>query len=71
MVVQHSSKPIWSLYFNGALNSRGRGIGIVLPSPEGITIPSAGQLNFHVTNNVSEYEALLARLKQALILGAR
>jgi len=71
MTVQHFSEPVWSLYFDGALNSRGRGIGTVLLSPEGVTIPSFAQLNFPATNNVAEYEALLAGLKQALMLGAK
>src|SRR5262249_34375798 len=71
MTIQHCAEPIWSLYFGGALNTKGRGIGTVLLSPEGVAIPSAVQLNFTATNNVSEYEALLLGLKQALILGAK
>jgi len=71
LTVRHISEPTWSLYFDGALNTQGKGIGIVLLSPEGVTIPSATQLDFSATNNISEYEALLARLKQALILGAK
>ena len=40
-------------------------------TPEGITIPLAYQLQFYATNNISEYEALLAGLKLAYLLGAR
>ena len=46
-----------------------RGIGVVLLSPEGVAIPQACQLAFPATNNVTEYEALLAGLKYAHILG--
>src|SRR5262249_378174 len=62
------ASPSWLLYFDGALNSKGRGIGAVLLSPEGGTIPLAHQLTFPATNNVAEYEALLSGLKMALIL---
>ena len=48
---------------------KGRGIGVVLLSPEGVAIPQACQLTFPATNNVAEYEALLAGLKHAHILG--
>ena len=48
---------------------KGRGIGVVFLSPEGVTIPQACQLTFPATNNVAEYEALLAGLKHAHILG--
>ena len=48
---------------------KGRGIGAVLLSPEGVTIPRACQLAFSATNNIVEYEALLAGLKHAHILG--
>src|SRR5262249_18691803 len=42
--------PTWLLYFDGALNSKGRGIGAVLLSPEGVIIPHAYQLSFRATN---------------------
>jgi len=71
MTVQIFSEPMWTLYFDGALNIKGRGIGTVLLSPEGVMIPSTSQLNFSVTNNITEYEAMLAGLKQALVLGAK
>src|SRR5262249_28805278 len=71
MTIQHCPEPIWSLYFDGALNKKGRGIGTVLLSPKGVAIPSAVQLNFPATNNVAEYEALLLGFKQALMLGAK
>ena len=48
---------------------KGRRIGTVLLSLEGVKIPQACQLAFPATNNVAEYEALLAGLKHAHILG--
>ena len=44
-------------------------IGVVLLSLEGVKILRVCQLAFPTTNNVAEYEALLARLKHAHILG--
>ena len=69
MTIQDPRDLIWSLYFDGAMNMKGREIGVVLLSPEGVAIPQACQLTFSVTNNVAEYEALLAGLKHAHILG--
>ena len=36
---------------NGAVNNRGAGIGVILISPEGETIPMAKRLEFEVINN--------------------
>ena len=69
MTIQDPRDLVWSLYFDGAMNMKGRGIGVVLLSPEGVAIPQVCQLAFPTTNNVAEYEALLAGLKHAHILG--
>ena len=69
MTIQDPRDLVWSLYFDRAMNMKGRGIGLVLLSPEGVTIPQACQLTFSATNNVAEYEALLEGLKHAHILG--
>ena len=69
MTIQDLRDLVWSLYFDGAMNMRGKGIGIVLLSPEGVSIPRACQLAFLATNNVIEYVALLAGLKHTHILG--
>ena len=68
MTIQDPRDLVWSLYFDGAMNMKGRGIGVVLLSPEGVAIPQACQLTFPATNNITEYEALLAGLKLAHIL---
>ena len=55
--VQGSSR--WKVYVDGAANQRGSGVGLVLISPEKITIEKSLRLGFSVTNNEAEYEALL------------
>ena len=51
--------PPWDLYVDGAANQRGSGVGLVLMSPEKITIEKSLRLNFSATNNEAEYETLL------------
>ena len=41
----------WHLYFDGAVNRRGRGIGTVLATPQGELIPFARKMTFPYTNN--------------------
>ena len=41
----------WELYVDGAANQRGLGVGLVLVSPERITIEKSLRLNFSATNN--------------------
>ena len=52
----------WELYVDGATNQQGSGVGLVLVSPEKITIEKSLRLSFSATNNESEYEALLMRI---------
>ena len=49
----------WKVYIDRAANYRGSGVGLVLTSPEGITIEKSLRLGFSATNNEVEYEALL------------
>ena len=49
----------WKAYIDGAANQRGSGVGLVLISPEGITIEKSLRLGFSTMNNEAEYEALL------------
>ena len=69
MTIQECRDPIWLLYFDGVMNIKGRGIGVVLLSPEGVMIPRTCQLIFSAINNIIKYEALLVRLKYVHILG--
>ena len=60
----------WTMYFDGAVNNRGAGIGVILISPEGEMIPMAKRLEFEVTNNQAEYEACIFGLEALRSVGA-
>ena len=59
-------QPSWKLYFDGSYTSHGSGAGILLVTPQGDYIPKSFKLQFKCTNNISEYEALVAGLKIAI-----
>ncbi|XP_052197357.1 uncharacterized protein LOC127804524 [Diospyros lotus] len=67
----HSSKvgeneqAVWLLFVDGASGSQGSGAGIVLVSPEGDTLEYSLRFSFSSTNNVAEYEALIAGMRIA------
>ena len=56
----------WKLYFDGASNVLGRGIGAMLISPKGEYCPFTARLNFGCTNNVAEYKACFMGLQAAI-----
>ena len=56
----------WHLYFDGVVNKRGMGIGVVLATPQGQLITFARKLTFDCTNNVTEYEACILALHVVL-----
>ncbi|RVW21846.1 Retrovirus-related Pol polyprotein from transposon 17.6 [Vitis vinifera] len=65
----------WRMYFDGAANHFGYGIGVLLISPHGDHIPRSVRLAFSdrhpATNNIVEYEACILGLETALELGIR
>ena len=65
----------WRMYFDGAANHSGYGIGALLISPHGDHIPRSVRLAFSdrhpATNNIVEYEACILGLETALELGIR
>ena len=61
----------WREYVDGAANQRGSGMGLVLISPERITIEKSLRLNFSATNNEAEYEALLEGMSMVQKLGEK
>ena len=61
----------WKMYFDGATNQNGSGIGVLLISLKGAHIPFSGRLNFPTTNNATEYEACIMGLQAALGLGVK
>nr|ABA93562.1 transposon protein, putative, unclassified [Oryza sativa Japonica Group] len=62
---------IWTMAFDGALNSQGVGAGFILTSPSGDQFKHAIHLNFRATNNTAEYEELLAGIRAAAALGVK
>lgn len=68
---QYDSHDQWTMYFDGSLTISGSGAGVVLESPTGETLKYAIQLNFQATNNVAEYEGLLAGIRAAKALSIR
>ncbi|PKI58123.1 hypothetical protein CRG98_021502 [Punica granatum] len=56
----------WKMYFDGAVNSTGSGIGAVLISPDGRYYLIAVKVDFPYTNNVAEYEACVLGLQAAI-----
>ena len=63
--------PSWELYVDGAADQRGSRVGLVLVSPERITIEKSLRLNFSATNNEAEYEALLMGMMMVQKMGGK
>jgi ribonuclease HI len=66
---------LWIMHFDGAFNLPGAGAGAILTSPSGDKLFYAVQLCFKpelkVSNNIAEYEGLLAGLRTANALGIK
>jgi ribonuclease HI len=66
---------LWVMHFDGAFNLPGAGAGAILTSPSGDKLFYAVQLCFKpehkVSNNIAEYEGLLAGLRAANALGIK
>ena len=56
---------------DGAANQKGSGVGLVLISPENITIEKSLRLGFSATNNEAEYEALLQGMVMVQKIGGK
>ena len=59
----------WKVYVDGAANQKGSRVGLVLISPENITIEKSLRLRFSATNNEAEYEALLQGMAMVQKMG--
>jgi len=53
------------------VNHKGFGVGLVLISPERITIEKSLRLSFSATNNEAEYEALLVGMIMVQKMGGK
>ncbi|XP_070025395.1 uncharacterized protein [Nicotiana sylvestris] len=49
----------WKIFFNGAVNAKGVGIGAIFISPTGQHYPATTRLRFFCTNNTTKYEACI------------
>ena len=56
---------------DGLANQRGLGVGLVLVSPEKITIEKYLKLGFSAINNEAEYETLLIRMAIVQKMGGK
>ena len=63
--------PLWNIYTDGSSNRQASGAGVVLFTPEEDKIECMIQLEFHATNNKAEYEALIAGLDLARVVGLK
>ncbi|XP_058087475.1 uncharacterized protein LOC131234555 [Magnolia sinica] len=61
----------WTLFFNGAANSKESGVGAIFYSLDDVSIPISRRLALYCTNNVAEYEACIAGLREAIILNMK
>ena len=69
-MVCHVENRAWMVFVDGASSAMGAGVRIVIITPEGIRLEHSFRLGFKASNNEAEYEALIARLKTVLDLGA-
>ena len=60
----------WTMYFDGSVMAPGSGAGVVLISRDGNRLRYIISLHFSASNNTTEYEALINRLRIAIELGA-
>ena len=63
--------PFWKVYVDGAANQKGSEVGLVLISPEKLTIEKSLRLGFSATNNEAEYEALLEGVRMGQRMGGK
>ncbi|XP_070005455.1 uncharacterized protein [Nicotiana sylvestris] len=56
----------WKMFFDGAVNFKGVGIGVILVSEMGQHYPVSAKLRSPCTNNMAEYEACILGLNMAV-----
>jgi ribonuclease HI len=59
------------MYFDGSLKLGRAGVGVLFISPDGKQLKYVLQIQWQVTNNKAEYEALIHGLKIATSLGIK
>lgn len=61
----------WVIHVDDSANKTGSGAGIVLESPNGLISKYALRLIFKASNNVAEYEAVIASIDLARVVSSR
>ena len=61
----------WRVYVDGVANQKGSRVGLVLVSPEKITIEKSLRLDFSAINNEAKYKALLMGLAMVQRIGRK
>ncbi|XP_070014946.1 uncharacterized protein [Nicotiana sylvestris] len=56
----------WNMFFDGAVNAKGIGIGAILISPTGQHYPTTARLRLFCTNNTAEYKACIMGMNMAI-----
>ncbi|XP_028193254.1 uncharacterized protein LOC114378855 [Glycine soja] len=64
--LEDKDKDKWVVWFDGASNALGHGVGAALVSPKNQCIPFMARLGFNCTNNMAEYEACALRIQAAV-----
>lgn len=64
-IMESIEPPAWSLFIAGSSGEINSDAGVVLISPEGHKLNCVVRFGFKATNNLVEYETLLAGLKLA------
>ncbi|XP_060211682.1 uncharacterized protein LOC132639233 [Lycium barbarum] len=59
-------QPPWKMYFDGAAQRDGAGVGVVFVTPQGEVLPYSFTLTQCCSNNVAEYQALILGLKMVV-----
>ncbi|GJT23272.1 reverse transcriptase domain-containing protein [Tanacetum coccineum] len=69
--VVETPQELWTLFTGGSSCVDGSGAGLILTSPEGTEFTYALRFQFIISNNESEYEALIAGIRIAAQMGVR
>ncbi|XP_070025527.1 uncharacterized protein [Nicotiana sylvestris] len=56
----------WKMFFDGAVNAKGVGIGAILISPTGQHYPAIARLLFFCTNNIADYKACIVGMNMEI-----
>ncbi|XP_065631241.1 uncharacterized protein LOC136068256 [Quercus suber] len=70
-MISQQDPACWEVYVDGTANRKGSRVGLVLISPERIVIEKSLRLDFGVTNNEAEYEALLMGMSMVRRMGGK